>query len=138
MNIYNIFAPIYHQQRSSFNSSVCNRPFINWLNIKDSQSITYMKIYHKIFFLPTFVLLHVLRFVACSRIFVLAQSLIDRLNDQNSGRLDRNLIIVNSTSGKNTKRRHPPNKPHPLMFDIHFYYQFFSFPKITIINSKLS
>lgn len=138
MNIYNIFAPIYHHQRSNFYSLECNRPVINWLILNNSQSVTYMKLYHKIFVLPSIVLLHIIRFVACKRIVIKANSILKFLKDKINGFLDRNLFILNVTSGKNKQQRHPPNKPHPLMFEIQNYFKIFLFQKITLINSKLS
>jgi hypothetical protein len=51
---------------------------------------------------------------------------------------DRKLIIDNIIYEKSSLRRHPPNKPHPLKFDIKFFLNFFINPKIAVINSKLS
>lgn len=103
-----------------------------------SQSITYMKFYNNISLIPAFVMLLILEIVAHKGFFAYMKISLTKSLSRTFGLKDRKLIIDNIIHGKTSFQRHPPNKPHPLKFDIKIFLNFFINPKIAVINSKLS
>lgn len=97
-----------------------------------------MKFYNNISFIPAFMMLLILKIVAHRSIFVYVDHTRHQPNSPFNGLSDRKLMIDHITSEITSLRRHPPNKPHPLKFDIQNFLNFYIIPKIQVINSKLS
>lgn len=97
-----------------------------------------MRFYNNISIIPAFVMLLIVKIIAHRSIFAYMDTTKTGLKVHLNSLKDRKLIIDCITSGKTSQRRHPPNKPHPLKFDIQIFLNFFINPKIAVINTKLS